>query len=178
MKTLLHMRIFKRVSVIPPLRAAMVTLGLLASLVAVSGCSASSKVQVGQITFTDTAGTALKTQPTSLTINGTIWVSVDIKNDPDLLGADWTVYCGSALPPGTPLPTGETEDLSCGSITPTHTVSLVGGSIPNYVTSPISSGYIAVYAAPSSVPKQKTITIYAASTKDHSRVSSATLTIH
>jgi hypothetical protein len=152
----------------------MAALGLLAAVAAVSGCSASSKVQVGQITFTDTTGTALKTQPTSLAVNGTVWVAVDVTNDPDLLGADWTVYCGSALPPGTPLPTGQTEDLSCGSVTPTHTVS---GPIPSYVTSPISSGYIAVYAAPSSVPKQGTITIYAAATKDHSRVSSWTLTI-
>ena len=31
-----------------------------------------------------------------------------LTNDSQLLGADWSVYCGSALPPGTVLPPGET----------------------------------------------------------------------
>jgi hypothetical protein len=53
-----------------------------------------------------------------------------------------------------------------------HTLS---GPIPSYATSP--DGYIALYAAPSAIPKQGTVTIYAAATKDHSKVSSATLTI-
>ena len=145
-------------------------------MAALSGCSSSntsSQVQVGQITFTDANGTALKTQPTSLPAGQTTYVSVNLTNDTELLGADWTVYCASALPPGAPLPPGQTQDLSCGTITPAHTMS---GPIPSYATSP--NGYIALYAAPSGTPKQGTVTIYAAATKDHSKVSTVTLTIN
>jgi len=175
MKTSIHMRISKRVSLIRQLCSVVAAFGLLAVLAVISGCSSSgtsSKVQVGTVTFTDVNGAALKTQPTSLSVGKTVWVSVNLTNDTELLGADWIVYCSSALPPGTALPTGQTEDLSCGSLTPAHTLST---PIPSYVTSP--SGYVALYAAPSAVPKLGTVTIYAAATKDHSRVSSATLTI-
>jgi len=173
MKTLIHMRILKRASVMRQLRAVVAAFGLLAVLAVVSGCSSSSTpVQVESITFTDVNGKTLTSQPTTLSVGQTVWASVDLINDPELLGVDWTVYCGSALSPGTPLPTGQTEDTSCGSFTPTHTL---GGPKPDYVKSP--SGYIALYAAPLSVPKQGTVTIYATATKDRSKVSSVTLTI-
>lgn len=174
MKTSIRMNLSQRASVIRPCRMATAAFGLLAVLVAVPGCSSSNTapVQVEQITFTDSTGAALKTQPSSLPASHTTYVAVNLTNDPELLGADWTVYCASALPPGTPLPPGQTEDLSCGSITPAHTLSL---PIPSYLTSP--NGYIALYAAPPAAPKEGTVTIYAAATKDHSRVLSATLTI-
>jgi hypothetical protein len=175
MKISIRICISKRASVIRTLRAVVAAFGLLAVLVAVSGCSSSStssQVQVGQITFTNSTGAALKTQPASLPAGQTTYVSVNLTNDSGLLGLDWTVYCASALTPGTQLPPGQTEDLSCGSITPAHTLS---GPIPTYATSP--DGYIALYAAPAATPKQGTVTIYAAATKDHSKVSSVTLTV-
>jgi hypothetical protein len=149
---------------------ALLTIGLLA----VSGCSSGSSVsdiKVGPVTFSDANGTALKTSPASLTASQGAYVTVTLTNDSQLLGADWSVYCGSALPTGTVLPTGETDD-SCGTFTPTHTTSL---PIPSYVTS--GTGYVAFYTAPGATPKQGTVTLYAAATADPSKVSSVTLTI-
>jgi hypothetical protein len=150
-------------------------------LLAVSGCTAgssSSDIKVGPVTFTDANGTALKTSPASLTAGQGTYVVVTLTNDPQLLGADWSVYCGSALPPGTTLPTGETDD-SCGTFTPTHTTSCVQSSttscIPSYLTS--AAGYVALYTAPTAPPKNNTVTLYASATGDHSKVSSVTLTI-
>jgi len=151
------------------------------SLLAVSGCSSGSSVsdiKVGPVTFSDANGTALKTSPASLTAGQGAYVTVTLTNDSQLLGADWSVYCGSSLPPGTVLPTGETDD-SCGTFTPIHTTSCVQGSttscIPSYVTS--GAGYVAFYTAPGATPKQGTVTLYASATADHSKVSSVTLTI-
>ena len=98
------------------------------SLLAVSGCSSGSSVsniKVGAVTFSDANGTKQTTAPTSLTTGQGTYVDVTVTNDPQLLGADWSVYCGSALPPGSPLPTGQTEDESCGTFTPTHTTSCI-----------------------------------------------------
>jgi len=151
-------------------------------LLAVSGCSSGSSVsdiKVGPVTFTDANGTALKTSPASLTAGQGTYVVVTLTNDPQLLGADWSVYCGSALPPGTPLPPGETQDDSCGTFTPVHTTSCISSGtsscIPSYLTS--AAGYVAFYTAPGATPKQGTVTLYASSTSDHSKVSSVTLTI-
>ena len=151
------------------------------SLLAVSGCSSGSSVsdiKVGPVTFSDANGTALKTSPASLTTGQGTYVTVTLTNDSQLLGADWSVYCGSALPAGTTLPAGETDD-SCGTFTPTHTTSCVQGSttscIPSYVTS--GAGYVAFYTAPGATPKQGTVTLYASATADPSKVSSVTLTI-
>lgn len=150
---------------------ALLTIGLLTGIGCSSGSSVSN-IKVGAVTFSDANGTALKIAPTSLTINQGTYVNVTLTNDPQLLGADWSVYCGSALPAGSPLPTGETQDESCGTFTPTHTTS---GPIPSYVTS--GTGYVAFYTAPASVPKLNTVTLYAAATSDHSKYSSVTLTI-
>ncbi len=90
---------------------------------AFSGCGATSvKPDVGSITVTDINGVS---QPAikSLTVGGGTYLDVALANDKDLLGADWTVSCGSALPPGTPLPPGQTIDTSCGYFTPIHTAS-------------------------------------------------------
>jgi hypothetical protein len=148
---------------------------LLGGLAAASGCSSGSSVssiQVKPIIFTDVNGTALTQQPASLTAGQGIYVNVILTNDPQLLGADWSVYCGSAPPPGTPLPPGQTQDDSCGIFIPAHTMS---GPIPGDVTS--ATGYVAFYTAPAAKPKQGTVTLYAAATSDHSKFSSVTLTI-
>lgn len=149
---------------------------LSAGLVVLCGCSSTNawKPQVQGITFTDTDGTALKTPPKSLTVGQGTYVDVTLTGDPQLLGADWSVVCGSALPPGEPLPPGQTQDESCGTFTPAHTTS---GPIPTYVTNAVTSGYLALYVAPAAPPKQGVVTLYASATADPSRVSTVTLTI-
>lgn len=149
---------------------ALLAIGLLA----VSGCSSGtsvSNIKVGSVTFTDANGTTAKT-PSSLTAGQGTYVAVTLTNDSQLLGADWSVYCGSALPPGTVLPAGETDD-SCGTFTPVHTTSL---PIPSYVTS--GAGYVAFYTAPAATPSEGTVTLYVSATGDHSKVSSVTLAIN
>jgi hypothetical protein len=141
----------------------------------VSGCasgSSVSNVQVGTIAFTDVNGIPLKTTPTSLTVGQGTYVDVTLSNDPQLLGANWSVYCGSALPPGSPLPPGQTEDESCGTFVPGHTMS---GPIPSYVTS--ASGYVTLYTAPAATPKNGTVTLFAVSASNPTKYSSVTLTI-
>jgi hypothetical protein len=142
----------------------------------VSGCSSGSSVSnvhVGPIAFTDVDGNPQKTAPTSLTAGQGTYVDVALTDDPQLLGANWSVYCGSALAPGAPLPPGEPEDESCGTFTPTHTTS---GPIPSYVTT--ASGYVALYTAPAATPKNGTVTLYAYSASNPSKYSSVTLSIN
>jgi hypothetical protein len=155
-----------------------------AALMVASSCTSGSSVsniQVKPIVFTDANGTQLPqtAYPTSLTVSHGTHVDVTVVNDPQLLGADWSVYCGSALPPGSPLPPGETQDESCGTFTPAHTTSCIPDGttscMPSYLTS--ASGYVAVYTAPAAPPKQGTVTLYAAATSDPSKFSSVTLTI-
>lgn len=147
-----------------------------AALVAVSGCSSgtSSKPTVNGVMFADIDGTPLKTQPTVLTVGQGSYVGVTLSGDSQLLGADWSVVCGSALAPGEPIPPGQTQDESCGTFTPTHTIS---GPIPSYVTNAATSGYLVLYVAPTTPPKQGVVTLYTSATADHSRASSVTLTI-
>lgn len=137
-----------------------------------SGCSGTSvKPQVGSITVTDLNGvaqTALKT----LTVGDGTYLDVALTNDKSLLGADWTVSCSSALSPGTPLPTGETIDTSCGYFTPIHTAS---APVPDYATS--AAGIVTYYTAPSAPPTSGTVTLYASASADHSKFSSLTLVI-
>lgn len=148
---------------------------LCAGSILLSGCSTSSaKPQVEGITITDVDGTALKTPPTSLTVGQGTYVDVMLTGDPQLLGANWSVLCGSALPPGTPLPPGQTQDESCGTFTPAHTMS---GPIPTYVTNAVTSGYVALYVAPAVPPKQGVVTLYASATADPSKTATVTLTI-
>jgi hypothetical protein len=129
-------------------------------------------VQVGSIAFTDVNGAPLKTPPGSLTASQGVYVTVTVNNDPQNLGADWSVYCGSALAPGAPLPPGQTEDESCGTFTPAHTLS---GPIPSYITT--GAGYTALYAAPGTPPKNGVVTLYAISTTAPNKFSSVSLSI-
>jgi hypothetical protein len=137
-----------------------------------SGCTQSKTlISVGAIAFTDANGNSLPA-PTSLVAGGTAYAEVTLTGDSALLGADWAVYCGSALPPGTPLPPGTTEDTSCGTFTPVHTAS---GPVPSYATS--GAGIVTLYTAPAAPPKQGVVTLYAAATGDHSRYASYTVPV-
>ncbi len=158
-----------------PLACCIWTALLSAGLMSITGCTSGSSVsniQVGSITFTNVNGTPVTTPPQSLTVGQGTYVDVTLTNDPQLLGANWSVYCGSALPPGTPPPPGETEDESCGTFTPGHTMS---GPIPSYLTS--AAGYVTFYTAPAATPKNGIVTLYAVSTSNPAKFSSVTLTI-
>jgi hypothetical protein len=152
---------------------------LSAGLLTFSGCSTGGrKPQVEGITLTDVNGMALTNTPTSLTVGQGTYVDVMLSNDPQLLGANWSVICGSALPPGTPLPPGQTQDQSCGTFTPAHTLGVPSsGMIPPYVTNAVTSGYVTLYVAPAVPPKQGVVTLYASATADPSTTASVTLTI-
>jgi len=137
------------------------------------GCSSNSNsIQVGPIAFTDANGNPAATAPTSLTVGSTVYLDVTLTNDNQDLGANWSVYCGSALPPGTPLPSGETVDPTCGTFTPVHTSS---GPVPQFATSGV--GIVTLFTAPAVPPKGGVITLYAASTANPSKYSSVTLTM-
>ena len=139
---------------------------------ALSGCGSSSvKPSVGAITVTNANGVA-QSAVTKLTVGGGMYLDVTLTNDKNLLGADWTVSCGSALAQGTPLPAGETVDTSCGYFTPIHTAS---APVPSYEDT--ADGIVTYYTAPSAPPKAGTVTLYASASEDHSRFSSLTLTI-
>ncbi len=137
-----------------------------------SGCGGSAvKPQVGAITVTDINGVA---QPAikSLTVGSGAYLDVALTNDKSLLGSDWTVSCGSALPPGTPLPPGQTIDTSCGYFTPIHTAS---APVPAYAQD--ATGIVTYYTAPAAPPKSGTVTLYASASADHSQFSALTLVV-
>jgi len=145
----------------------------IAAVMMLSGCSStSSKVLVGPIVFTDANGVQQGGAHTSMTVGGTTYIDVVLADDTEMLGVDWTVACGSAPPPGTPLPPGVPVDDSCGTFTPIHTAS---GPVPQYAAS--GAGIVALYNAPAAPPKEGVVTLYAAATADHSRYSSVTLTM-
>jgi hypothetical protein len=137
-----------------------------------SGCGGSSvKPQVGTITATDINGVA-QTAIKTLTVGSGTYLDVTLTNDKSLLGADWSVDCGSKLPAGTPLPPGETVDTSCGYFTPAHTAS---APVPSYAEN--ATGIVTYYTAPSAPPKAGTVTLYASSSADHSQFSALSLVI-
>jgi hypothetical protein len=137
------------------------------------GCSASkTPVQVGNIKFTDANGKVSGNKLTAVSAGAAIYVDVQLADDKQLLGVDWTVTCGSAPPPGSPLPPGVTQDDSCGIFLPVHTAS---APVPSYASS--GAGVVTLFTVPASPPKQGVVTLYAAATADHSRYSSVTLTV-
>ncbi|HKF47818.1 MAG TPA: hypothetical protein VKB38_10710 [Terracidiphilus sp.] len=152
----------------------MISTLLLAVLLGACGCSSSSsrQPQVGPIGFTNAMGASQPTV-TALTAGQGTYLEVTIADDTALLGANWSVTCESALPPGTPLPPGQTQDTSCGTYAPQHTIS---GPVPSYATS--ATGYVTFYTAPAAPPKGGTVTLYATSTADPSQNSTVTLTIN
>jgi hypothetical protein len=138
-----------------------------------AGCSASKPlVGVGAIAITDANGKPSSTALKSLAAGDVIYVDVTLVNDNALLGANWTVACGSAPPPGSPLPPGVTEDDSCGTFTPVHTAT---APVPSYASS--GAGIVTLFTAPAAPPKEGVITLYAAATANPSRYSSLTLPI-
>lgn len=176
METPIHMPMLNKIPDSRALPAARIAgLGLLAiGLLALAGCSSSissSQPQVGAIAFTDANATAQKPL-TALTVSQGTYLDVTMTSDPKLLGANWTALCGSALPPGTPLPPGQTQDQSCGTFTPAHTIS---APLPSYASN--AAGYVTFYTAPTVPPKQGVVTLYASATSDPSQFTSVTLTI-
>jgi hypothetical protein len=159
----------------PPVRCVL-AIALLAAAFGIEACSSKTSltgIQISPIGFTDANGVPLSTAPTSLTSGQGAYATVTVTNDPQLLGVNWSVYCGSAPPPGTPLPPGQTQDETCGTFTPAHTMS---GPIPTYVTS--GTGYVTFYVAPGNPPKNGMVTLYAAATSNPSKYSSVTLSIN
>jgi len=170
----------------PQVFAATGVYGLFAlALVSLSGCGSSSiKPQVESIAVTDANGLPSPQQPSAtsplkLTVGSGTYLDATLTNDTALLGADWTVSCGNSLPPGTPLPPGQTVDTSCGYFTPIHTASCVPsstpGCAPSYLTS--AAGYVTFYTAPAAPPKAGTVTLYASASADHSQFSTLTVVI-
>ena len=142
------------------------------ALLGLCGCGGTSvKPQVGSITVTDANGVA-QSAIKSLTVGSGTYLDVTLANDKSLLGADWTVSCSSELSPGTPLPTGQTVDTSCGYFTPTHTAS---APVPSYAED--ADGIVTYYTAPTAPTTSGTVTLYASASGDHSRFSSLTLVI-
>lgn len=173
----MYRRAMKIVSCLPhqALKACTRTLLFVVTLL-LSACSSNtaSRTDVEGISFTDVDGTPLKTQPTTLAVGQGTYVNAVLSSDPELLGTDWTAVCGSALPPGQPLPPGQVQDESCGTFTPAHSLS---GPVPTYITDAVKFHYIALYVAPAAPPKQGVVTLYASPTVDHSRTATVTLTV-
>jgi len=157
----------------PRVVAATGVYGLFAlAFLGLCGCGGTSvKPQVGFITVTDANGVA-QSAIKSLTVGSGTYLDVTLTNDKSLLGADWTVSCSSELSPGTPLPTGQTVDTSCGYFTPIHTAS---APVPSYAED--ADGIVTYYTAPTVPPTSGTVTLYASASGDHSRFSSLTLVI-
>jgi hypothetical protein len=137
-----------------------------------AGCSGGrTSVDVAPISFTDVNGNPVS-KLAALNAGAPIYLDAALTNDKMLLGVDWTVTCGSAPPPGSPLPPGVTQDDSCGIFTPVHTAS---APVPSYAAS--GTGVVTLFTSPATPPKEGVVTLYAAATEDHSRYSSVTLTI-
>jgi hypothetical protein len=152
---------------------AALTLALFTLVLSLSGCgvNVSPKPQIGTIAFTDANGNAVASVSTLAAGSG-IYLDVVVSNDPQLLGANWSVTCSSQLPPGTPLPPGQVVDESCGYFTPVHTAS---APVPSYAAS--GAGIVTYYQGPTAQPKDGTVTLYASPTGDPSKASSLTLAI-
>jgi len=180
METLIRMNLSRTISGSRGLRSvfsaglALVAISL-SSLVGCSSGNSASKPQFISIDFTDVNGATPKSL-TSLTVSQGTYLDVTLTSDPKLLGADWSVSCGSALAPGTPLPPGQTQDQSCGTFTPGHTMSMINGQIPSYLSS--AAGYVTFYTAPAVPPKQGIVTLYASATSDPSVFISVTIAIN
>ena len=149
------------------------------------GCANSAKPQVGSITFTtdSTGATPICTIATSSDLQSTApactssllptlvsggqaaYLYAIVTSDSEALGVSWTVNCGSTTGVGS-----GAIDSSCGSFQPAETLS---GPVPLYAT----TGIITTYYAPSTVPKNGTVTLSARATSLPSEVLSVTLKI-
>jgi len=123
-----------------------------------------AKPQIGAIQFTTVSGASV-TAPTSLAVNGQVYMVADVTNDDQLLGVSWSVTCGSSAAPG-----GISIDRACGTFNPAQTES---GPVPLYLT----TGIITTFNAPAAIPTGKTVTLTAHATALPSVTSSVTLTI-
>jgi hypothetical protein len=135
---------------------------------ALGGCGVSTPPSVGPIAITNASGVQLAAIA-SLQHGTTVYMDVTVTHDVESLGADWTVTCGSSLPPAS-LPAGAV-DTSCGTFVPNHTVS---GPIPTY---PGVTGIVTQFTAPANIPVGATVTIVAHATSLPSSTSTLVLTI-
>ena len=118
---------------------------------------------MGRIQFTTVSGASV-TAPTSLAVNGQVYMVADVTNDDQLLGVSWSVTCGSSAAPG-----GISIDRACGTFNPAEE----SGPVPLYLT----TGIITTFNAPAAIPTGKTVTLTAHATALPSVTSSVTLTI-
>jgi hypothetical protein len=137
---------------------------------ALGGCGVSTPPSVGPITITNASGVQ-QTAITSLQHGTMIYMDVTVTHDVESLGADWTVTCGSSLPPAS-LPAG-VVDTSCGTFVPNHTIS---GPIPSYPL-PVGTVIVTQFTAPANIPVGATVTIVAHATSLPSSTSTLVLTI-
>jgi len=149
------------------------------------GCANSPKPQVGSITFTtdSTGATPICTIAASSDLQSTApactsvllptlvaggqaaYIYATVTGDSEALGVSWTVDCGSATGVGS-----GAIDTSCGVFQPAQTLS---GPVPVYA----ATGIVTTFNAPSTVPKNGTVTLTAHATSRPSEVLSVTLNI-
>src|SRR6202011_5973538 len=128
-------------------RATLPFLAVLAALLGMAGCSSSNP---GPVVTPELSVALLQTPPDSLTVGGTAAVSAAVSNDPANSGVDWVAICDSA-----------TSTSGCGSFSPKHT----------------ANGEYSTFTAPVAVPANNKVTISALSATDHSKASTAPLTV-
>ena len=128
-------------------RATLPFLAVLAALLGMAGCSSSNP---GPVVTPELSVALLQTPPDSLTVGGTAAVSAAVSNDPANSGVDWVAICDSA-----------TSTSGCGSFSPKHT----------------ANGESSTFTAPVAVPANNKVTISALSATDHSKASTAPLTV-
>ena len=141
--------------------------------IGLAGCGGGAKSgpAISPIAFTDANGVTAPAV-TSFKVGAGTYMDATITSDDEALGVNWSVSCGSALPPGSPLPPGQTTDQSCGTFTAVHTVT---APVPSYATS--GAGIVTYFQAPNAVPSTGTVTVYASATSSPSVYTSATFTI-
>ena len=144
------------------------------ALLVLGGCSTTTKPVVGAINVINASGAAQPpiTSPLPLVHGAQAKFIVNVTNDAEGLGADWTATCTSTTPGGGLVLVD--DPTICGSFSPAHTTS---GPVPTYPY-PAATVYITTYNAPGSAPSQGgTVTITANATSLPSSTSSITLTI-
>ena len=146
---------------------------ILSTAAALAGCGAAPVPVPGTIHLTDASGNVQPAQ-TSLQRGASIYLDVEVGNDPRQLGVNWVATCTSSLPTGTLTP--GSQDPTCGAFTYAHTMS---GPVPGYYSSlPVGTPPIVTrFTAPATVPPGGSVTIVAHATADPAMTSSFTLTI-
>jgi hypothetical protein len=121
---------------------------LLAALWGMTACSSSSANSANSESQTPLISLVItQVPPPSLIVGGSATVSATVNNDLANAGVDWVAVCNGGL--------------NCGSFSPPHT----------------PSGGTTTFTAPFAVPPRGTVTINALSSTDHSKYSTASVTV-